>query len=403
MHPPIPSNEWSRLISLAKYDLDFSGKDERLQNLSKLAASIAGTEISLVNLIDAYTQWSVSSHGIDVQQMRREDSVCQYTLMESGSFEVVDLASDERFMDKFYVKEDPHLRYYYGVPLKNPEGYHLGALCVMGTEPRHLTANQQEQLTLIAEEIVGRLEEIREHNEIRLQFKELNEAHKKIAHDIRGPLSGIMGIAEIIQLQGEKNSIEEVLEFMGLIRNSSKSLLELSDEIMLYQNSTPQNKAQEGKTEFTLMTLKQKIEGLYSVQAVQKGVDFSVQIIGENIQIPFQKTKLLQLLGNLVSNAIKFTPEKGHVKVEMGLKEKATERYLEVLVEDTGVGISNARIQKLLAGQVDSQKGTQGEKGYGFGLNLVKFLVDSLHGNLKILSEEGSWTVFKVQLPLEIN
>jgi len=70
-----PENEYERLIELTELDLDYSNLKGNLEDLTKLAARIAGTEISLVNLIDSYTQWSVANHGIELQQMPREDSV----------------------------------------------------------------------------------------------------------------------------------------------------------------------------------------------------------------------------------------------------------------------------------------------------------------------------------------
>lgn len=68
---PIPTNEMERLIAPSNLDLDYMDLEESLSDLTKLAAKIAGTEISLFNLIDNYTQWSVSSFGFDIRQMPR--------------------------------------------------------------------------------------------------------------------------------------------------------------------------------------------------------------------------------------------------------------------------------------------------------------------------------------------
>jgi GAF domain-containing protein len=127
---PIPSNEMDRIITLADLDLYYTGYQDDFKDLAKLAAKVTGTNISLVNLVDTFTQWTLSN----IAQMPREDSVCQYTIMENDHFEVENLATDERFKDKFYVADDPNLRYYYGVPLKTEEGGNIGALCVLDTE-----------------------------------------------------------------------------------------------------------------------------------------------------------------------------------------------------------------------------------------------------------------------------
>src|SRR5213075_1443343 len=95
--PPMPSNEMDRLLKLSEFDVDYADVQESLKDLTKLAAKVAGTSISLVNLIDTFTQWTISNFGLPLEQMAREDSVCQYTITAKESFEVKDLPTDDRF------------------------------------------------------------------------------------------------------------------------------------------------------------------------------------------------------------------------------------------------------------------------------------------------------------------
>src|SRR6476469_1459946 len=99
--PVIPHNEMNRLLSLSEFDLDYDNLGENFKDLTLLAAKVAGTEISLINIIDSFTQWTVSSYGLDLKQMPREDSVCQYTILEDEGFEVKDLSNDDRVNNKF--------------------------------------------------------------------------------------------------------------------------------------------------------------------------------------------------------------------------------------------------------------------------------------------------------------
>ena len=126
--PPIPANEMERIIRLSELDLDYSDIQESLKDLTKLAAKVAGTSISLINLIDSFTQWTVARYGLDLEQMTREESVCQYTIVAEESFEVPDLTADQRFKDQFYVTGPPKVTYYFGVPLQTDDGFNLGAL-----------------------------------------------------------------------------------------------------------------------------------------------------------------------------------------------------------------------------------------------------------------------------------
>ena len=89
--PPLPADEMDRIIKLSDYDLDYGDMQENFKDLTKLAAKVAGTEISFINLIDTFTQWTISNYGHSLEQMAREDSVCQYTIVAKKPFEVNDL------------------------------------------------------------------------------------------------------------------------------------------------------------------------------------------------------------------------------------------------------------------------------------------------------------------------
>ena len=119
--------ELDRLTTLADYDIDYSREFEDLDDLSKLAAHISGTPISLINLIGANTQWSISEFGMDQNQISRNDSICDYTIHEKDYLELSDLDKSEDFKDKPYVAGDPSLKYYFGVPLKTKDGISIGA------------------------------------------------------------------------------------------------------------------------------------------------------------------------------------------------------------------------------------------------------------------------------------
>jgi len=392
---PIPKNEFDRVIDLADYDLDYSALEDNFKDLARLAANVAGTKISLVNLIDSFTQWSISNHGLAIDQMPREDSVCQYTIMDDQPFEIADLSVDDRFKNKFYVTDDPNLRYYYGLPLTTSEGHNIGALCVLDKEIKSISPEKTELLKIIASEIVNRLKALKVINDLKGQLKYADETKKKVAHDIRGPLGGIIGLAQIISEQGRSNQMDEVLEFINLIQKSGKSILELADEILTAEE-TKAPKADE----FNLLMLKDKLEKLYQPQARNKNIRFTVFLSPETATVPFSRNKLLQIIGNLISNAMKFTPEGGQVRVSLVLKtEDDSPVLLRISVSDSGVGMSEEAIEKIIEGTASSTDGTEGEHGYGFGLALVKHLISSLNGTMNIISKPGEGATFEVNLP----
>jgi signal transduction histidine kinase len=399
---PLPLNEMSRALKLSEFDLDYSDVQESLQDLTRLAAKIAGTSISLINLIDVFTQWTISNYGLSLEQMSREDSVCQYTILAKESLEVKDLTADDRFKDKFYVTGEPNVTYYFGVPLQTNDGFNIGSLCVLDKIGKEITPEKVEQLKIVASEIVNRLAAFQMVHRLKKSVGEAMENQRKVAHDIRGPLSGIISLAKIINEQDNNSKIGDILPFVTMIQKSGSALLELANEI-LTGHTQPETKAgkRNGQEEFNLLILKDKLEKLFKPQALPKNIDFSVHIKDENETVPISKNKLMQIAGNLLSNAIKFTPDNGTVTVELSLVVAGETKKLSIRVKDSGIGMDDESIDCILHANAVSTDGTDGEKGFGFGLSLVKRLVDGLGGTLSIQSKPGKGTNFEVQLHQE--
>jgi signal transduction histidine kinase len=138
---------------------------------------------------------------------------------------------------------------------------------------------------------------------------------------------------------------------------------------------------------------------LFIPQARNKNISLKVKTSSESEQIPFARNKLLQITGNLISNAIKFTPKGGCVEVDLGLEVNDYICILQIQVKDNGVGIDEKGIEKILKGNSASSSGTTGEAGFGFGLALVKHLIETLKGTINIHSKPGEGSVFEVRLP----
>jgi transcriptional regulator with GAF, ATPase, and Fis domain len=233
---PIPENELLRLISLSELAFDYTKDTDDFKDLTQLAAKIAGTEISVVNIIDSFTQWSISSFGGNLGQIPREESVCQHTIMSDDPLEVKDLRLDDRFNDMDFVKGSTGLRYYYGLPLKTSEGINIGSLCLVDSKVKSLTPEKVEQLALIAESVVKRIKCTHTNKTLTSELTEHKESIKKAAHDIRGPLAGIIGLSKLMADKDTACDPEQQMEISNMIYNSSQSLLELADNILSENN-----------------------------------------------------------------------------------------------------------------------------------------------------------------------
>jgi len=149
--PQIPANEGPRLHALRVRGLLDSPAEERFDRLTRLTQQLFGVKIALVSLIDADRQWFKSRQGLDVCETSRDISFCGHAILASDIFEVPDATQDVRFADNPLVTEAPHIRFYAGAPLSSSDGFRLGTLCIIDTEPRQLAAADRRMLRDLAD------------------------------------------------------------------------------------------------------------------------------------------------------------------------------------------------------------------------------------------------------------
>lgn len=387
---PLPDNEIERVFSLAEFDIDYSNMGEQFKDLATLAAKIAGTKMSLVNLIDTFTQWTIAEHGLNINQMPRKDSVCQYTIAEKHQFEIPDLSADERFKDKPYVSGPLQLKYYFGLPLTTADGHHIGALCVIDDEYRSLGPDKIELLKIVAAEVANRLNTLKTIDTLKHNLSELTESQKKIAHEIRGPLAGIIGLSGLIADQGSENTMDDILEAAAQINSSSKDVMSIADQIIAEIQIAPLK-----KDEFNLHIFKDKLERLYTPQAINKGIELEVNVSERTKFVAFMKNKVLQITGNLINCALSCTTEMGLITVDLEIKAQATYNLLKIKVTDSGSGMSNTAVDKVLTGEEIETTDPCSDKS---ALSLVKRMVEDLNGEFRLRSIDGSGTIAEVFL-----
>lgn len=151
-------SEEGRLRALESYQLLDTLEEATYDVFTFLARTIAGTSISTITLIDEHRQWFKSHSGIDLRETPREISFCAHVVSSGKRMVVPDTRKDERFSQNPLVAGEPHLRFYAGVPLRTPEGYTIGALCVMDTQVRDITPGQLRSIEALATALFAALE-----------------------------------------------------------------------------------------------------------------------------------------------------------------------------------------------------------------------------------------------------
>lgn len=164
--PILPPDERERLEALRRYGAFGLLRAAVFDDISRLAAFICRTPISLITLIDTNRQWFLSQNGIGACETSREASFCAHALVGTEMLIVEDARTDARFARNVMVTGEPFIRFYAGAPLLTPDGYALGTLCVVDCVPRTLTAEQKESLQSLGRLVMTQLEMTRMRREL---------------------------------------------------------------------------------------------------------------------------------------------------------------------------------------------------------------------------------------------
>ena len=159
MNSPLSSSEETqRIAALARYNILDSLPEQEYDDITQLAGQFCGTPIALISLVDAERQWFKANQGLPVHQTPRDQSFCAHNLHHpSGPLIVADARLDERFAHNPLVTGQPHIVFYAGVPLVDPQGHTLGSLCVIDEQVRQLTPDQVGALTRLARQVMSLL------------------------------------------------------------------------------------------------------------------------------------------------------------------------------------------------------------------------------------------------------
>jgi signal transduction histidine kinase len=153
-----PINEVARISELRRYAILDTPAETAFDDLTKLAAYVCGTPISLVSLVDTGRIWFKSKVGLAASEIPRIDGFCSSAILTDKLLIVPDAAADERLATHPLVTSDPKVRFYAGSPLITPRGHRVGTLCVIDTIPRDLNAEQTDALRSLARTVVNQLE-----------------------------------------------------------------------------------------------------------------------------------------------------------------------------------------------------------------------------------------------------
>lgn len=349
----------------------------------------------------------------------------QYTMLKANMGFV--LASEGNYEDLLkqivtYVEPEAAAEFADTFALKNIKNLVEHSICEFGGEFRQRFGNEFKwvNVRLLRDEMLGKNEAIFFFREVdaeklrELEHMKVTERALKVArentksrnmffsamsHDMRAPLNGIIGMAELAELHKDDRAL--VSDYVSKIKSSGKQLLTLINDI-LEMARLDAGKVEHLQETFDLAAAVKEIGGIFAAQSEIEQKYFEQQVLLAKEMVSGDLQGLHQILNNILSNAFKYTKANGKISflVRREAGEKRNRAMYTFIVKDTGCGMSEKFLEKIYNPfERDSRFGVPKVVGTGLGMTIVKSLVERLDGAIHITSEVDKGTCVVVSLP----
>lgn len=226
-----------------------------------------------------------------------------------------------------------------------------------------------------------------------------NDFISNVSHELRTPVTILTSYAETLYHYGKDFNYDEQKEFIGTINQEVIRLNKMVNDILDF--SKLQNNVELEKTKQSIMPVIERSIEDHKILAQEKNITFSVIKEPNLPELEFNEQSIERVLSNLVTNAIKYSPDNSRVKVRAEIAKDP--KYLEVTVEDMGMGIAPEYQEKIFDRFFRIENATHTIKGTGLGLHLVKIAIEKHHGGkVFVHSKVGEGSTFGFWLPLSI-
>ena len=397
--PAIPPNETERLRNLHDYGILDTPSDPLYDNLVHLAATICGTSVSLISLVDSDRCWFRANYGLEgMTEAPREIAYAAHAInSEDGEpFIVEDALLDDRFRDSPLVTGDPSMRFYIGIPLIDDRGFVLGTLCIIDDTPHPVDRKQIKILQSLASQIVEHLQLQREMQsvvELNRQLKSRNEDLEEyaaiISHDLKEPLRTIMGYAEILEEEYGTRLPEDARKHLQRIATSGNHMYEMVGNLLTY--------ARLGRTQyrvrFPLQPVVEEVLMDLGRTISEQGAQIRMDSLPEVYGYPAEVRQLMQ---NLIGNALKFARDGVPPQIYITATDREGEKEIQVI--DNGIGIPPEQQDRVFR-MFERGENHRFLEGQGVGLAFCSKIVELHGGSLGVVSTLDQGSRFWFTLP----
>jgi signal transduction histidine kinase len=296
------------------------------------------------------------------------------------------------------VTGNPNIRFYAGVPLVSSNGFSLGTLRVIDSQPKVLTTEQIFALKVLGNQVMKLLELRITNQQLEITKRKLqqqvelqNKIISIIAHDVRNPVASLKSIIELSN--NDLITADEANELAVMTDKQIDDVLSLLDDLLDWGKIQLNN---QNVIEVVTVNLYSLVESIFERQqaAVFIKENTLLNLIENDFELHTDENILRFILRNIIGNAIKFTTT-GTITIDA----QKTEQSVVISIQDTGVGITKEVIEKIMTtSNKYTSLGTNNEKGTGLGLVFVKDFIYLLKGKMWVESEVNKGTTFYIEL-----
>ncbi|WP_294821984.1 GAF domain-containing sensor histidine kinase [uncultured Flavobacterium sp.] len=382
--------EQHRIEKLRDYRILDTHSEDTFDKISLMASQIFNTPNAFIVFVDEKRVFIKSNlSNTTFNEVPRDTSVVSHVIEQDEVVVINDFRDYPQYKDSPYIKITNGARFYVAAPLKTPEGYKVGAIVVSNPEPGEATPTQIEMVKSLAKIVVDKLENrLRYRKTIESQIDLMNIA----LHEIKNPLASIKLANEVISKDASKkeNMTEMIRSSVSRIKSKLSDLLKYSEsegtQIVL------------SIEEIDMADIFTRLKNSFDLLAARKRQTLHFEIEEGLPALNADRVKVLDILHNLVSNAIKYS----YANAEIYIMARMAGESMEIEVRDNGQGLSEEDSEKLFTKFAKlSSRPTGKETSNGLGLSITKSFVELHNGSIRAESAgKDKGTSFIVNLPL---
>ena len=403
------AQESARLSALRRYEILDTPPDGAFDRITAIAARLLHVPVAMVSLVDEDRIWFKSRHGLEVEQIDRDEGLCASCILGEEVLAITNALEDPRCLANPLVAGSFGLRFYAGAPLRTHDGYGLGTLCVIDFQPRPISECEQAQLRDLAAIVIDEMElrlaarrvaAYEEHARQAQKMEAISRLSGGIAHHFNNILTSTTGYLHLAMEQLAPSSLP--YQYLEHVELNNERAAQLTRDFLIFSRKEA---LQAGPVEANALitSVLQMLRPL-----LPDRIEVVLELAADMPAIKADGSQLEQALVNLIINARDAMPDGGKLTLRTSVVHISRERphgpkplppgsYAMLTVMDTGHGIGEEVRSRIFEPFFTTK---EIGKGTGLGLSVAHAIVTQAGGTIDLDSEPGRGSAFSLVLPV---